>query len=72
MEIRARVSPPRQGTEMTARPKNNAPTVNLGRRGRDEVWTPRACGGDHRKLVRAGLADTVDQHRAALNKLAKV
>lgn len=57
---------------MTALPKNNTPTVTLGRRGHDEVWAPRPCAGDHRKLVRADLSDTVKQHGAALKKLAKV
>ena len=57
---------------MTAPRKNNAPTLNRGRRGRDEVWTPRPCAGDHGKLVRAGLADTVSQHKTTLKELAKV
>jgi hypothetical protein len=57
---------------MTALRKDKVPSLNLGRRGRDEVWTPRPCGGEHKKLVRSGLANTVAQHGETLKKLAKV
>ncbi len=52
--------------------KKRVPTLNLGRRGREEVWTPRPCAGDHKKLVRASLADTVTKHGKTLKELSKV
>lgn len=57
---------------MTALRENKVPALKLGHRGRDEVWTPRPCDGGHKKLVRAGLADTVARHGETLKKLAKV
>ena len=57
---------------MTAPLRKRTRTLNLGRRDHDEVWTPRPCGGDHKKLVRASLADTVSKHEKALKELAKV
>lgn len=46
--------------------------LNLGRRGRDEVFSPKPCAGDHKKLVRAALADTTARHGETLKELAKV
>lgn len=57
---------------MTALRKQQTPALTLGRRGRDEVWQPRPCAGDHKKLVREALADTVKRHGESLKELAKV
>lgn len=57
---------------MTALRKTAEPRMKLGRRGGDEVFTPRPCAGDHRRLVRAALHDTISRHRETLEDLAKV
>jgi hypothetical protein len=57
---------------MTALLKRTNSTLNLGRRGQGEVWTPRPCGGEHKELVRAALKDTVRKHDKTLRELAKV
>lgn len=57
---------------MTALRKYDTPRLNLGRRGPDEVFTPRPCSGDHKKLVRVALRDTIEKHGETLKELAKV
>jgi len=57
---------------MTALLKKTNSTLNLGRRGQDEKWTPRPCAGDHNELVRVAFDDTVRKHDSTLKELAKV
>lgn len=44
----------------------------LGYRGRDQVALARPCAGDHKKLVRAAVYNTIVEHDETLKKLAKV
>lgn len=46
--------------------------LDLGYRGRDEVALARPCKGDHKKLVRAAVYNTIVEHDETLKQLAKV
>lgn len=46
--------------------------LNLVRRERGEVFAPRPCQGDHKKLVRAALEDVLRKDGEILRRLAKI
>ena len=46
--------------------------LNLRERRRDEVFVPRPCVGDHRRLVHVALEDTCAKHAKTLWELSKV
>lgn len=58
---------------MTALRKEEArKRLDLRRRGRDEVMSPRPTTGDHKRIVRTAAVETIAKNGDLLAELAKV